>query len=74
MINRITDLSPNIPIWFIYGSKSWIDKDVGNIVRGKVFLKQALMMMILFNFYSFLRKSKWNWFCVSKSNLKIILL
>ena len=34
MINRITDLSSNIPIWFIYGSKSWIDKEAGNIVKG----------------------------------------
>lgn len=33
MINRITDLSPNIPIWFIYGNKSWIDKEAGNIVK-----------------------------------------
>ena len=34
MINRISKLSPNISIWFVYGSKSWIDKEAGYAVQG----------------------------------------
>ena len=34
MINRISKLTPNISIWFIYGNKSWITKETGDIVKG----------------------------------------
>ena len=32
MIGRIKELDSEIPIWFIYGSKSWIDKEAGHEV------------------------------------------
>lgn len=33
MINRIADLEPNIPITFIYGSRSWVDRNPGIQVK-----------------------------------------
>ncbi len=36
MIKRVGDIDPKIPIWFIYGNKSWIDKAGGDVkeIRG----------------------------------------
>jgi hypothetical protein len=33
MIKRIESLDAKVPIWFIYGSKSWIDKEAGLHVK-----------------------------------------
>lgn len=33
MIKRIENLDLSIPIWFIYGKKTWIDKEAGEIVK-----------------------------------------
>ncbi|XP_067131863.1 (Lyso)-N-acylphosphatidylethanolamine lipase-like isoform X1 [Centruroides vittatus] len=33
MISRIDSLRPNVPITFIYGSKSWIDKQTGILIK-----------------------------------------
>ncbi|KAK6174529.1 hypothetical protein SNE40_017787 [Patella caerulea] len=33
MINRMTDIPSHLPLTFIYGSRSWIDRSVGNRVK-----------------------------------------
>lgn len=67
MIRRIDKIKSDIPIWFVYGSRSWIDYTAGYsavYIRQSFFEDSQISVEVYIEFNFNLEKLLFKWFCM----------